>query len=135
MKYRSLDENGDYVLGRRDHFLSGREAVAQAIKTRILLLLGEWWENVEDGLPLFEKILATFQGNEGLVGVDLTLSERIVGTQGVLRILQFDSSLNPSTRVYSASCVVDTEYGLVELTIGGRGAENSVKTRIKEVFI
>ena len=33
MKYRKLDENGDYTFGRRNEMLEGTEAVAQAVKT------------------------------------------------------------------------------------------------------
>ena len=54
MIYRMLDADGDYVFGRSKHaYLEGVEAVAQAIKTRLLLLYAEWWEDREDGLPLF----------------------------------------------------------------------------------
>lgn len=118
MKYRKLDEYGDYVLGGRGHFLTGREAVGQAIRTRLLLLLGEWWEDPEDGLPLFEKILASFHG-EDVSDIDLIISERILGTQNVTGLAEFESKYDLSTRQYTAFCMVDTEFGTVGLEIGG----------------
>ena len=51
MQYRILDENGDYTLGQNS-MKKDKEAVAQAIQTRLGLLYGQWWENTEDGLPL-----------------------------------------------------------------------------------
>lgn len=127
MKYRRLDENGDYVLGRRDGFLTGRDAVGQAIATRLRLLLGEWWENKEEGLPLFEKILGVFRGEGDIRDVDLILSQRIQGTKGVTGMVSYDSAFDPNHRIYSASCRVNTLYGEVGVAVG-LGANNvSVK--------
>lgn len=59
MIYRKLDQNGDYVFGGNGScYISGLNAVKQAILTRLRLLLGEWWEDETDGLPLWQKILA-----------------------------------------------------------------------------
>lgn len=117
-----MDENGDYTFGRRDEFLRGREAVAQAILTRLRLLLAEWWEDTEDGLPLFEKVLSTFHG-ENPEDIDLIFSDRILGTPNVTNIERFDSSFDLQTRTYSASCLVDTVYGQIGAEIGGPRAE------------
>ncbi|MDL2289086.1 hypothetical protein LJC32_06925 [Oscillospiraceae bacterium OttesenSCG-928-F05] len=112
MRYRKLDDDGDYMLGRREQFYVDREAVAQAVKTRLQLLLGEWWENTEDGLPLFQQILNTFHApDQRAEQIDLIFSERILGTQGVSEILSFDSSIDMDTRTYSAECRIQTEYG------------------------
>ncbi len=54
MIYRKLDENRDYIFGRgKNAYPEGADAVAQAIKSRLLLLYSEWWEDLEDGLPIF----------------------------------------------------------------------------------
>lgn len=112
MRYRMLDENGDYMLGHRDLFYVDREAAAQAVKTRLQLLLGEWWENTEDGLPLFQQILNTFHApDQRAEQIDLLFSERILGTQGITEILSFESNIDMQTRTYSAQCEVQTEYG------------------------
>ncbi len=111
MRYRKLDSNGDYTLGRRDEILEDTEAVAQAVKTRILLLLGEWWENPKDGTPLFEEVLGQrYRTDETPDQVDLVFSERINGTQGVADITNFESRIDPETRVYTASITVKTIY-------------------------
>ena len=50
MRYRALDDNGDMTFGGNNkNFLKDIKAVIQAIKTRIKLLKGEWWENTETG--------------------------------------------------------------------------------------
>lgn len=43
MKYRKLDNTGDYSFGSGlTDFVENKEAIAQAIKTKILLFYGEW---------------------------------------------------------------------------------------------
>lgn len=111
MRYRKLDGNGDYIIGRRDEMCEGTEAVAQAVKTRLLLLLGEWWENPGDGTPLFEKVLGQrYRTDEPPDEIDLIFSERINGTQGVADISKFESKINPETRSYMADILIKTVY-------------------------
>jgi len=110
VKYRKLDKDGDSTFGCQT-FYTGREAVAQAILTRLRLLYGEWWENTADGLPLFERILGAYGGNDVREAVDLIISERIQGTQNVTQLVSYESTFDPNTRHYSAYCIVDTAFG------------------------
>ena len=126
MIYRRLDENGDYTFGRRNAFVYDSEAIAQAIKTRLLHFKGEWWENILDGTPFFQEVAGQFlssaESAEQAEQVDLIFSERILGTKGVKEITIFDSRINPQTRTYSASVSVatihDTEF---QINIIGAG--------------
>jgi len=124
MKYRALAESGDSTFGRQ-LFLTAREAVAQAIVTRLRLLYGEWWENTADGLPLFEQILGAYGGEAAREAVDLIISERIQGTTNVTRLVSYASTFDVQTREYDAQCVVDTAFGELELrmTQGAEGIE------------
>ncbi len=96
------------------------------MKTRLRLLLGEWWENTADGLPLFEEIVGRFFSTMGgIERVDLIFADRIMGTQGVAEIKEFNSELNPNTRVYSAAITVVTIYSEefeILITSAGGGA-------------
>ena len=110
MIYRQLDDNGDYIFGHGKHaYLEGVDAVAQAIKTRLLLLYHEWWEDLEDGLPLWEKIMASSVQPSNIKAVDFIFRERIQGTTGVLSILGYESSFE--NRHYTFRCAVETLYG------------------------
>lgn len=112
MKYRRLDENWDYVFGHgKNDYLEGREAVGQAVKSRLLLLYGEWWEDLEDGLPLFERILASSGSDANKRAVDIIFARRIGDTTGVLNVSWYDSTFDRNKRAYSFSCRVDTVYG------------------------
>lgn len=111
MKYRKLDEKGDYTIGRRDEMYEGTEAVAQAVKTRLLLLFDEWWENRQDGTPLFEKVLGQrLRTDETPDEIDLVFSERISSTQGVSEITRFESKIEAESRAYTAEITIKTVY-------------------------
>ena len=123
MKYRKLAKDGDYTFGRRE-FLTDREAVAQAILTRLRLLLGEWWEDTEDGLPLFEKILGAYGAD--IDTVDVIIAKRIRETQNVKRLVSYKSEFSTQTRVYSAHAQVDTVFGDVGIYINNHSVEFAV---------
>ena len=116
MIYRMLDTDGDYVLGRgTSEFLSGSEAVAQAIVTNIKLLLGEWWENVNLGTPLFQSILGQSGSEQHLNSVDNIIKARILSTEldGSRIIYSLDSyerDYSSSTREYKFTAKVTTIY-------------------------
>lgn len=109
MIYRKLNNN-DYSLGGgSSDFLSGVEAVAQAIITRINLLKNEWWENLNDGTPLWQQVLGA-SGKEIKV-IDKIFIDRIKGTQGVSSIESYESTFDTNTRKYSFVATVNTQYG------------------------
>lgn len=110
MIYRQLDENWDYIFGHGKHaYLKDVDAVAQAIKSRLLLLYSEWWEDREDGLPLWERILGTSGRPDNIQAVDFVFKDRIQNTEGVLTILAYESSFQ--NRHYEFRAAVETLYG------------------------
>ncbi|HBJ2623545.1 TPA: hypothetical protein LA827_003348 [Clostridium botulinum] len=114
MRYRILDVNGDYQFGKgQQNFTYGTYAVAQAIKTRLKLLKGEWWENTSEGLPLYQSILGVNGTNDNLYIIDSLIKNRIINTKNVISIDNFKSSFD--NRNYSFSCVVNSKFGRVEL--------------------
>ena len=105
MAYRKLDENGDYVLGQgKQNFLTGVYAVAQAVKTNLMLLQGEWWEDTSKGLPLFQNILGQKKNS-----IDLLVQNQILKTDGVIEIVSFSSTFN--NRNYQINCEIKTQFG------------------------
>lgn len=108
MRYRKLDDNGDYTLGtNQDFWENSPEAVAQAVKTRLALFRGEWALDTDDGTPWNTDIL----GKSLAAGRDAVLRARILGTPGVQQISAFASTFNPDSRQYSVSATIDTIYG------------------------
>jgi hypothetical protein len=120
IRYRILDANADMEFGKgQQNFTYGTYAVTQAIKTRLKLLKGEWWESLDEGLPLFQSILGQNGTANNLTIADVLIKERIVGTQDVTSIESFSSTYDSESRSYSFTATVNTKYGtaLVETTL------------------
>ena len=118
MKYRRLDENYDYVFGQNEQdFVSDVEAVKQALYTRLKLLYGEWWEDTEDGFPFLQQIAAQAGTPENLQTADLLITDRIVNTEGVLNISEYNSEFDGEVRSFSVYTKVNSIYGEFDLEV------------------
>lgn len=123
MIYRRLSTDGDYVLGAGNStFLSGTEATAQAIVTRIKLLWGEWWENINMGTPLWQSILGTPGSDSNLKSIDNILRSRILSlklgnTNLIKSIDEYSHEYNHATRSYLFKATVTTIYNNTPITI------------------
>jgi hypothetical protein len=110
--------SGDYSFGNGlNNFVTGVNAVAQAVFTRLYLLYGEWWEDTEDGLPLWQKVIGIAGSTKNIAAVDLIFQTRISETTGVKRIVSYTSNWDSATRKYSFTCTIDTDYGTTTLTV------------------
>lgn len=113
MKYRKLDSKGDYSFGSGlTDFLSGKDAIAQAIKTKILLFYGEWWEQIDDGIPMFQSILGAYDTDTVKLAANRLLIERIRQVEGVTNVSEAKTDVY-GRKLY-LSYRVDTIYGEVE---------------------
>lgn len=118
MTYRVLDSKGDYSFGKgKSGFLTDIQAVGQAIYTKLNLLQGEWWENLNEGLPLFQKILGNPGATKELSVADLVVKARILETPNAIEIQSFSSNFDHATRKYTVTAVVNTTYGTTEVTV------------------
>ena len=84
MKYRKLTSTGDYSFGSGGNdYADGNEAVAQAIKTKLLLFYGEWWENLGEGIPMFQSVLGQTNPETIKSSLSMLVEQRIVEIQEV----------------------------------------------------
>lgn len=106
----ALDASHDLFLGSRAGVatVSGGEAVAQRLLTRLRLFRGEWFLDVNAGTPWFQTILAD---RADIRSIELELKRQITETPGVVSILSFAVDFNRSTRSLSISFEVDTPFG------------------------
>ena len=109
-----LSPSGDYTFGngQLNFYQDSPQAVGQLVQTRILLWLGEWFLDINEGTPFMQGIL----GKKSLDVANATIKSRILGTQGVTGITNITSSVNPSTRVFTFSADIDTIYGPTTVT-------------------
>lgn len=109
MRYRALSPTGDYTFGRNgsNFLVNSPAAVAQLVKTRLALSLGEWFLDLTAGTPYQSKIL----GAGRVATYDSAIQDVILNTQGVTGISQYNSRVNPNTRHADVFAVIDTLYG------------------------
>lgn len=116
MRYRRIDENGDYTFGNGKYdFLVDIEAVPQAIKTKLNLFQGEWWEDLNEGLPFFQDIAGQFIKTEEDKDIVTRLyCNRINDVEAVNSFLSLDADFDNENRKYSLTASIDTIYGRID---------------------
>ncbi len=116
--YRKLDENGDSLFGHgAEDFLTGVEAITQAILTRLRAIRAARWEGGPSALPGMTEILGAPATGRDREMIDLMVIDRIMDTVGVLSVRDVASEIRG--RAYTFSCVADTVYGsaAIEFTV------------------
>lgn len=86
------------------------EATAQAVKTRLLLLFGEWFLDTDAGIPYLPV------GNSKPANIPLLESavrRTIIETEGVAELRTFELSFDAETRRLTIRATVANTYGTV----------------------
>jgi len=87
-------ENNDFVL------LSGLEAIQQDLDDSLRLLLGEWFLDTRQGIPLFEKILGQ---KPRLAVVTSIFRDAVLRVNGILNIFDLVPDFDAQTRTLTIS--------------------------------
>lgn len=118
MIYRKMSNSGDYVFGNSSKdFLKDADAVQQAVLTNLKLLKGEWWEDTEKGLPLFNSILGQRGTPENLNAIQMLVTDNILSVENVTSIDKYAYSFDTVTRQYTANCLINTAYGSIQIGV------------------
>lgn len=116
MRYRKLDENGDIVFGNNlADYIEGKYALAQAIRTKILLFSQEWWENISIGIPMFQSIVGQVKNDKLQMVATILLTNRIEELQEVTSVTNIE--VTEGTRSIAFKIDVDSIYGELEVEV------------------
>lgn len=114
---RALDANHDPMWGQgQANFLTDLNAVAQIIQTRLLLLQGEWWANLKEGLPVLQKMLGIGGSGKNTSPVALAIQQNIAGAPYVTGVGDIITTYDPSVRSFNFTCDVNTAFGALQVT-------------------
>jgi len=120
MRYRKLDADGDMQFGHGagDFWHNQPEGVGQSVMTRLLLFTGEWFLDTSEGTPWGGFPLNDLVVQQGrILGVhtqlsrDAAIRERVLTTEGVIQLNDYDSVLDPDSRGFVVQATIDTIYG------------------------
>jgi len=121
MRVRKLDEETGDIVTNGDIWKRDAEAIAQNIKTRLKLFLGEYFRDITEGVPWFERE----DGTAGILvkgvsqaEVESNLRNRILRTDGVIKILTFGTAYAQQERRFVVEASVLTEYGEASIIYG-----------------
>jgi len=113
VSYRNI-VNGEPQWGQgQGNYVSGIQAVALLIQTRLLLFQGEWFLNLTDGMPLFQSILGQ---NADPNVINAFIQQRILATPYVISASNVSGSFNQSTGQLNYSADVMTVFGPIAVT-------------------
>jgi hypothetical protein len=119
---RNMGPNYDPLYGNgQGNFLYDAYAVAQIIGTTLRLFQGEWWENLLDGVPMFQSILGQ-GGASDTATISAILQNAIYGVPYVNQITGLNVNYNPQNRDLTFSCTVLTAFGAMLITNAGVSA-------------
>lgn len=103
-----LDTDGDLVVAVTDLvFSSGVESVAQALRIRLLTFRGEWFLDLDNGVPYYQDLLGQ---KFDQITAQAAFREAIVGTDNVDEILSLSTSFDGATRTLNVSWAVTTTF-------------------------
>ena len=107
MRYRMLDANLDYTFGnnKQDFLVNSSACVAQAIRTALLLLQGEWFLDATAGVAWLTDVVGI--GTAGTY--DTIIRNAVLGVAGVQNIVSYSSQLQETVLIVNV--VVNTIYG------------------------
>lgn len=111
---RALDDDGDIVTSG-EVWIYGVYAVAQTIRTRLMLYMGENWRDASDGTPWIQKILGKNNNKNNILSKQAILKKRILETDYVLSIPSWSYDFDYSTRTMSITATIVTEFGTISI--------------------
>lgn len=107
-----FDADGDLYIGPNGpEFTYGIDGVAHLVRIRIQLFKGEWFLNLDAGVPWFQEILGK-KFDRALVRQRLL--EQVEKVPGVVAVLSLDIEFDVATRSMSVTFKLRTAFGDTE---------------------
>jgi len=111
--YLQLDPSYDPVFADGTS-LTDAAAVQQAILTRLKLFLGEWWENLNLGLPVFQSMLGQLGSQRVQSAIQLAITQNIKATPYVTAVNNVEVLFSDGQ--FSFTATAQTVFGTVTVS-------------------
>ena len=93
--------------------VTGADAIKQHLGQRLKTFYGEWFLDMEKGIPYFQQVL---KKNPDPVVIDSIFKREIIDTPGILQLLEFDLSIDNATRILALSFKVLSIDGEIDFS-------------------
>lgn len=111
----ALDEDGDLDVSTGDlRLLSDLDAVVQDVTIRLQFFRGEWFLDLDEGVPYYQEILVK---NPRLTAISALFSEAILTTPMVTEVNDLALTYDTATRSLVVSCSLVIDTGIDPTTI------------------
>ena len=122
MKVRRLDPFGDWTFGQgRANYADRGESTAQRVRTRLLSFLGDWFLNLDQGLPWIDD----FERPGNLVDIERAARLTILQTTGVAQLDELDLVLSADRVLTMTAEITTTDGDASTITVANNGPANT----------
>lgn len=122
MKVRRLDAHGDWTFGQgRANYADRGESTAQRTRTRLLSFLGDWFLDLDFGMPWLDN----FERPGNLVALERAARLTILQTSGVAQLDSLELVLSPERVLTITAAVISTDGDASTLVVAINGPANN----------
>jgi hypothetical protein len=111
-----LDQNGDIVV--KDNafvFVEDAEVIKQQIETNLMLVAGDWFLDLSEGIGYFDTNEPVFGASSLAITREAEIKNAITRVQGVSQILEFEAEVTRNSSL-DIKVLVLSEFGEVPIT-------------------
>ncbi len=105
-----LDDSGDIVITTDLQWSRGVAAVVQSCRVALRMFAGEWFLNLDAGIPYFQSILGQ-KAPLAIAAAQIEFRRELLAIAGVLDVLRMDVSFTGPTRDLTVQWQVSTVFG------------------------
>lgn len=106
----SLGTDNDLVVTTDLTFTAGVQAVAQSCRIALQIFQGEWFLDLDVGIPYWDRIIAQ-KPNVAIAGARAAFRKELLAVNGVLAIKRLDVTYVNATRTLNVTWQVSTVFG------------------------
>lgn len=103
---RATDSDGDWTFGAgKNNYKSGNAAMAQLIRSRLLMFVADCFFDLEAGVDWFNLL-----GSKNQQALNFNIKSVIINTENVVSVQEVSQSYDSATRLYSPIYLVTTIF-------------------------
>lgn len=108
MRVRRLDNQHDWTFGNGfSSYASQSEAIAQCVQTRLWSFMGDWFLDLDHGLPWLEQMGRGVNLSEW----EMRIKRHVLQTEGVSAITDYQADFDPENRKFTVTLAYRDIYG------------------------